>query len=59
MRQVLLNWLLKRITRLDVIDYKKPLPRTSHYVKELDIQLQDNNKTLKIFLNVPIKENEK
>ena len=62
MKQWLLNWLLKDINRFEVINHnstKYPIGRvivhkksiSTDYLKyEVFTQLQDNNKTLKIFI---------
>lgn len=52
MKNWLINKLIKSVTRLDVIDYSALEPRKSIYgIKNIELQLQDNGKTLKVFVN--------
>lgn len=55
MESWIINKLIKSVTRLDIINYTSIEPRNSiNGIKNIELQLQDNGKTLKVFLNLPI-----
>ncbi len=50
----IINKLIKSVTRLDIINYASINTRNSiNGIKNIELQLQDNGKTLKIFMNLP------
>lgn len=53
MKNWIINKLIKYVTRLDIINYNSIEPRNSIYgINNIELQLQDNGKTLKIFINL-------